>query len=166
MSGRGRGQALKEAIAKVRLNDPSSVCATTIDDRVKKEGTLCVPIFEPQEWHGAKGSPERLVANYIKLEKCDRTEDTSQGGIHEYHLEFCPKIDNLQERFRCLYQHKDAIGQFHVFDGKTLHLPFKITMVIYLKGRQLSYDNITISFRKVFLLQSKILSLSPPLPSN
>ena len=120
MAGRGRGNALKEAIAKVRISEDQA-----IEARVRNEGSLCLPVLEQDDWHGSKGNPERLVANYIRLEKSSETAN----GIHEYLLEFSPAIDNLQDRFKCLYQHKDTIGQFNVFDGRRLHLPHRLPVV-------------------------------------
>jgi len=58
-----------------------------------------------------------VTANYVKL-------SISKGlGIYHYDVSFEPQLDRRDDRFRCLNQHREALGNARAFDGVKLFVP-------------------------------------------
>ena len=76
---------------------------------------------EPIEYVGTSGSTLRFVGNYVKL-----AVKADSDGLYEYDVAFQPNIDHVKERYQCMYQLKDIIGDARSFDGVKLFLPGSI----------------------------------------
>jgi hypothetical protein len=74
------------------------------------------------DYRGTAGVPLKIETNYMRL---NRT--TTTLGIYEFEVCFDPQLDHRGERFHCLYQHGDLIGNARTFDGVKLSLPFLLT---------------------------------------
>jgi len=71
----------------------------------------------PQLYRGTHGKPINLMANYLKLV-------VEEGkGVFEYEVRFSPQIDNRDQRFKLVNQHREVLGGVKVFDGTKLFLP-------------------------------------------
>lgn len=75
----------------------------------------------PIKYVGTAGRKMTFVANYVKLDvECAK-------GVVEYEVRFSPEIDYRNERFHCLYQHSELIGNTRSFDGGSkLFLPMRL----------------------------------------
>jgi aubergine-like protein len=70
---------------------------------------------------GTAGKAIPCTANYLQLEV------RTGGGVFEYEVKFQPQVDSINEKRRCLDQHKEMLGNARNFDGTKLHLPRRLS---------------------------------------
>lgn len=108
------------------------------------------PVME----HGDAGRKIPVTANYIRL-------DLEPGrAIYEYEVKFEPVIDNIRFRHSLVSRHKDMLGEYRIFDGSILYLPFRLendrTTVRSINEADKSEILITIIFKKKDSMGTKI----------
>lgn len=71
--------------------------------------------------HGVAGKKIPVTANYIRLEL------EPGRAIYEYEIKFEPPVDSIRFRHSLVSGHKDVLGEYRVFDGSILYIPFQLT---------------------------------------
>ncbi|GFN78421.1 piwi-like protein 2 [Plakobranchus ocellatus] len=94
---------------------------------------------------GTEGTPSSLSANYVRL-LC------KNHHVYQYHVSFCPIIDNRRLKAGLLAQHRERFKTISSFDGNILYLPYKLpdaeTVVTSKRNTDGSVITLTVSFIK------------------
>jgi len=93
-------------------------------------------------YRGVGGKPIKITSNYLQLRQ------KKGSGIFEYEVKFNPPVDNRDQRFKLVNQHRELLGPAKSFDGTKLYVPKKIRDTeVTVQSITITGENVNVTFK-------------------